>query len=128
MVRIMSWTEAEITERFPVWDALSEFWLDGWLDANDYDRIAATLRASPYTVEQIWRICIYEVAPAVYVNLLSVAGEWGGFDPDMLRERIIKKTPDASISLHPGLWRRLRGYMHALHVKSSGWNQIISRL
>lgn len=124
----MSWTEADINERFPVWDVLSEFWLDGWLDEADFDRIAAQLRASPYSKEQLWRICIYEVAPAVSKNLLSIAGEWGGFDPVWLRKAIIKKSPEPDAYLNPGLWRKLRGMMHGSLVKSSGWDNICNLL
>jgi hypothetical protein len=124
----MPWSKAEITERYPVWDVLSEFWLDGWLDDLDCDRIAARLKASPYSKEQLWKICIYEVAPAVSSNLLSIAGVWGGFEAEWLRTMIIKKSPNSNDYLKPGTWRKFRGLMHGSLVRSSGWNKIVKKL
>ncbi len=124
----MPWTEAELTERLPVWVALSEFWLDTRLGDTEFNWIAQQLKASPYSKKQLWRICIYEVAPAVSSNLFRVAGEWSGFDPEWLRETIIKKSPDSSNYLTPGLWRRFRGLMYGWRLKFSGWNKIIKQL
>ena len=124
----MPWTEAEINERFPVWNVLSEFWLDGYLVESDYDRIAAELKASQYTKEELLKICIYEVAPAVSSNLLSIAGEWGAFEPEWLKKRIIKKSPNSNDYLNPSLWRKFKGAIQSSLIKSSGWNQIVNKL
>lgn len=124
----MPWTDAEINERFPVWNVLSEFWLDGYLVESDYERIAEKLKASPYSNEELFKICIYEVAPAVSRNLLSIAGEWGAFEPEWLKNRIIKKSPNPNSYLSPGIWRKLKGLMHASLVNSSGWKNIVEKL
>ncbi len=124
----MSWTEAEIKERFPVWNVLSEFWLDGYLVESDYERIAEKLKASPYKKEVLFKICIYEVAPAVSSNLLSIAGEWGAFDPEWLKEQIVKKSPSQNSYLEPGIWRKFKGLMYASLIKSSGWTKIVNKL
>ncbi len=124
----MPWSETELNNRYPVWDVLSEFWLDGWLDDSDFDRIANTLKASPYSIDELWKICIYEVGPAVSSNLLCIAGEWGAFESGWLREKIIKKSQSSGMYLNPGIWRKYRGFMNGLHIKSSGWNEIKNRL
>jgi hypothetical protein len=37
----------------PVWEALSEFFLDSQLVEKDYERIAAILADSPYSIQEI---------------------------------------------------------------------------
>lgn len=124
----MPWTDSEINARLPVWNVLSEFWLDGYLVESDYARMAKKLKASPYSKEELFKICIYEVAPAVSRNLLSIAGEWGAFDPEWLKSRIIKKSPDPESYLNPGIWRKLKGLLYASHVNSYGWKAIVKKL
>ena len=75
-------------ERFPVWAALSEFFLDTELNETDYQRIASALVKSGYTVGKLRDILYFEVYPACYLNLLDVAGEWAGFPPDWIMRNI----------------------------------------
>lgn len=75
-------------ERFPVWDALSEFFLDTELDEKDYDRISSVLAASDYSIRQIEEILFFEVYPACKWNMCSIAGEWAGFHPEWIEENI----------------------------------------
>lgn len=124
----MAWTDSEINERFPTWDLLSEFWLDGWLDDADCDRIATQLKLSPYTKELLWKICIYEVAPAVSSNLQCIIGEWGAFDPDWLCASITKKSVNSTAYLKPSIWRKYRGLWYGAFIRSSGWNKIVKKL
>ena len=84
----MNATEAQIAERLPVWEALSEFFLDTELQPSDHERIAKTLATSPYTEEEIEDILLGEVCPVCRVNALSAAGEWVSFDRDWLKEKI----------------------------------------
>jgi hypothetical protein len=84
----MKATGAQIEERFRVWDAFSEFFLDTELQPDDHERIAKILAASAYTEDEIEEILIGEVCPACRFNMLSPAGEWMGFDPDWLKEKI----------------------------------------
>ena len=77
-----------IRERMPVWEALSEFFLDTNLQEDDYKRIAGELARSPYSEAQLWEILRFEVYPACHLNLLCVAGEWAGFGDDWLMERV----------------------------------------
>jgi hypothetical protein len=75
-------------ERFPVWDALSEFFLDTELDNRDYERISKILAKSKYSIKEMQAILYYEVYPACKWNLFSVAGEWAGFHADWIMKNI----------------------------------------
>lgn len=80
-----------LDERFPVWDALSEFFLDTEHDAADYDRIAGILAKSSYSTEELRDILSFEVTPVCRWNLFSIAGEWSGFDREWLNARILPR-------------------------------------
>lgn len=82
---------ADLERRRPVWLAMSELFLDTELDLPALHAIARALRASGYTPQELERILSREVAPILRANTLSVAGEWTGFDPDWLVERILKR-------------------------------------
>lgn len=76
---------SDLAARAPVWEALSEFWLDTELGAADHARIAAVIAASPFTIPEVRAILDFEVSPAVGANGVSVAGVWEGFDSAWLR-------------------------------------------
>ena len=75
-------------ERMPVWQALSDLFLDTTLQLADYDRIARELAATPYTLREIEDILYYEVYPACSWNVVIIGGEWCGFHPDWITENI----------------------------------------
>jgi hypothetical protein len=83
-----SLSEAELRARLPVWDAIADLWLDTEIDAPMLDRIARALAPSPFSVDALHDIYLYEVAPVVHGNLKIVAGEWAGFGEEWLGERI----------------------------------------
>src|SRR6185503_6023697 len=107
-----------IEERRPVWSALSNLFLDTDTSLlSDY--MVRILSASPYSVEELNEILIDEVYPACHWNLFSVAGEWAGFDEDVLERRITRRLDSPLRSLRwlnlgritvptSLLWRRLR--------------------
>ena len=84
----MAVPESELRDRRPVWSALSELFLDTRLLSADLDRIAKSLAASPYSIEKLEEILLWEVYPACRSNMLTLAGEWAGFDQDWLEQRI----------------------------------------
>ena len=106
--------ETEIDRRKPVWLALSELWLDTELDENDLDRIAGVMKRSGYTLEELRDIYLFEVAPVVFPNLLTVAGEWAGFDEDWLFSKITKRARTRGLCLRAfiktGIGKRLMTY------------------
>lgn len=97
-------TEEQICERLSTWDALSEFFLDDELTISDHQRIASILARSQYTEEELQAILRHEVYPACSLNLVCVAGAWGTWGEDWIRERIA-----------PRYDRRPRFYLPAFH-------------
>lgn len=81
-------TENQILERMPVWEALSELFLDDELSHEDCQRMASVLARSRYSVEALQEILRYEVYPACALNLSYVAGTWGAWGEDWIRENI----------------------------------------
>jgi hypothetical protein len=108
----------DLTSRRPVWNALSELFLDSSFIATDRERIALTLAKSPYNVSQLDSILLWEVYPACRSNLLWIAGEWLAFEPEWLERRILRGPSRimylwaatlGRISLHSSLeWKRLK--------------------
>ena len=84
--------------RIPVWNALSDLYLDTDVTLS-HECIVRTLAASPYPLDELHEMLMYDVHPALYPNLMSVAGEWAGFDEAWLVERI------ATVRRQPR-WRR----------------------
>jgi hypothetical protein len=82
----------ELRSRAPVWDALSDFWLDTELVDHDFVYIARVISASPYSIDEVRAIHDYEVAPALWRNLASVAGEWAGFNSERLNARCLERA------------------------------------
>ena len=85
----MPLTDPQVKQRLPLWNALSDLWLDTELDGYNYAYIARTIYESPFTLEDAFTIHKYEVAPAVFINLMSVAGEWAMFDEAWLKNRCL---------------------------------------
>lgn len=81
-------TEAQIAERMPVWEALSEFFLDTELQPEDLTWIAKILAGSRYSTHELEEILFYEVYPVCKWNMLSVAGEWAFFPLDWIKEKM----------------------------------------
>lgn len=80
-------TNSIISQRLPVWQALSEFFLDTELTESAYRSIAERLAESPYTLKEIQRILENEVYPVCRHNI-SVAGVWAGFDEAWIKEKM----------------------------------------
>lgn len=78
----------ELAERLPVWEALSELFLDTELSEQDFERIASRLAESPFSPGEIEIILRCEVFPKLKWNLMCIAGEWAGFDREWLVEEL----------------------------------------
>lgn len=85
----MNTANEDVRNRRPVWEALSELFLDTELQPVDFDRLGRALAASAYTLDGIEEILYGEVYPICIWNLRCVAGEWAGFDSDSLQEAIL---------------------------------------
>ena len=111
----------EIEARMPLWCALSELFLDTQPQLRDYQAIAMAARESGFSVEQVKGIFEGEVFPAFAFNLLDIAGEWAGFHPDFVRERMLLTLgrPQASRFLTGGLKK---------HMLAHEWPRILAVL
>jgi hypothetical protein len=96
---ILTTVSAVIVDRLPVWEALSDFFLDTELQESDYQRISEVLASSPYSIQDIEDILRFEVYPVLIWNLRSVAGEWAGFDRAWLQEQI-----EPRLNKRPKFW------------------------
>jgi len=116
----------DLLARSPVWEALADLWLDTELADYQFDHIARVIVASPYSLEELMTIHDEEVAPALSANLLSVAGEWAGFDSAWLNERCRHFATH-----HRSLWHRARVWMLRPTIRyftESHWQQIAERV
>lgn len=89
----------DLAARQPVWEALSDMFLDTDTSLTRRWRVER-LAGSPYSIEQLELILVDEVYPVCRSNLLSVAGEWTGFDPEWLRNRIMRRLDSRFRVLH----------------------------
>jgi hypothetical protein len=98
----------DIEIRKPVWIALSEFYLDTELTNDDFDRIATVFQKSGLTLKDLKEIDLFEVFIFLQPNLLSVAGDWAGFNEDWLLTECEKR------------YRRRKNLLHRSNCKF--WN------
>src|SRR4051812_32345016 len=92
-------TESGLTARNPVWQELAKLYLDTDFDDRDLELMAKVLAASPYSIDQLQEIELWEVAPVVSPNLLSMAGVWSGFDATWVNEECAKRARWRSLLL-----------------------------
>jgi hypothetical protein len=118
---MMRLSASDLECRRPVWSALSELFLDTNLQDNGLDRITKVLAQSPYSIEQLADILLWEVYPACRQNVISIAGEWGGFDPEWLEAKI-----HGGPSSFGTLWASTAGRLG--RFLSQDWRNIKSRV
>ena len=95
-----------------VWIALSDLYLDTDVDAL-IAPCARVLASSPFTRDELRAMLFDDVHPVLVTNLLSVAGEWAGFDPAWLCARIRRRRAAWWAPLAFSRWLQ-RGEMRAL--------------
>lgn len=86
--------EQQIEARQPLWDALSTLWLDTEVTDQDREWIARVMADSGLTIAELWHVYSVEVAPVVFMNRYSYAGQWAGFNPEWLRREILRNLRD----------------------------------
>lgn len=82
--------QTEIDKRKPIWNAISEFYLDTELQDSDYEQILKIFLESNLSITQLKAIDLYEVFPVLKGNIITVAGEWNSFDENWLNESSTK--------------------------------------
>jgi len=79
----------DLERRRPVWEALSDIFLDTELENSGRIYIAQQIIASNYAPLEIHHILWNEIYPVLKSNLQSVAGVWSGFNIDNLEQQIL---------------------------------------
>lgn len=105
---------AEFKRRIPIWMALSDFYLDTELQEHNFLYIAKVIRKSGFSISEVKKIDKYEIFPVLQPNLLSVAGEWAGFEEKWLVAKIkthLKSTWFISRLKTQWMYRKFR-WMH----------------
>ena len=113
-------THEELAKRRPVWDAMSELFLDTetrW----SVPHVARRCAESGYDDEALERIFWAEVFPEGIDNLLQVAGEWAALSLD--EAALIKRANTGTI---PWLTRRAHGAM--VQAEWLGTREVVSWL
>ena len=112
----------ELETRQLVWEAMSYFYLDTELDEKEYEYISKVIIQSGYSLEECKQIDLYEVFPTLQMNLLSVAGEWAGFNDSWLKEKCygnFKKRNNKSFRFWTRIMNKFCYWMRKEH-----WNEI----
>jgi len=81
-------TAEEVDRALPLLTALADLYLDTDV-MPAVPHIARIIVERGYTVQQAEAMLRWDVRPAFYTNLLSVAGEWAGWSPEFVRERVL---------------------------------------
>lgn len=102
-----------------VWLTMANQFLDSE-ERPEIPKVALTLLEAGLTVDEARRVWMYEVSPALALNLWSVAGEWGAWDPEFVRARVRAVRGDPS--RHHGL--RWLGYWVAMFPFHGIWRTI----
>jgi hypothetical protein len=89
--KMMTKAADDVDNRRPVWEALSDLFLDTDVSLARNWRIKK-LAESPYSLAELEVILVDEVYPACIGNLLCVAGGWSGFDQCWLEQRILRHS------------------------------------
>lgn len=107
-----------------VWIALGALYLDTEID---HQAIARELLKSQFSIEEIEKILFDEVHPVLYPNLLSVAGEWTGWNDAWLTESIQSEISSRQKKDWRSKLSRLSSWLPKRWVRSllqEDWNQI----
>jgi hypothetical protein len=118
----------DVENRRPVWEALSDMFLDTDVSLFREARINR-LAASPYSISELELILVKEVYPVCVGNLLCIAGEWAGFDEKWLEEQILRRSHSRKLFrvfnlgrltvLHSSEWRATKAGIVALRQSPS---------
>jgi HEAT repeat protein len=106
--------------RIRVWEALSELCLDTELQPSDFASISRILVEAGLDDAEIERAWLREVAPVCFTNLLSVAGEWAGFNREWLVGEITRprRWRERALAASLFLFRRASRLPDWLELKS----------
>lgn len=108
-----------LARRRAAWQVFSDFYLDTD-PAEFHDSAARDLARLPFSLDELERILVDEVHPALCGNLLIVAGEWSGFDADWVADRIRRQQSRPR-------WLRPRGRLLRWMARDT-WKHLAPRI
>jgi hypothetical protein len=106
----------DLERRRPVWEALSAVFLDTEVDEAWLAQVVETLVGSGYSEEELEEIFWGELCPVLHGNLLSMAGEWAGFDMDAVEQEILARPA--------GRLRRWMAWVQGGRLARPGWVRV----
>jgi hypothetical protein len=107
--RSMKPAAEDVDRRRPVWEALSDLFLDTELNEGYYRHVACRIVDSGYTPAEIDEILWKEVFPIIECNLRHPCGEWAGFPGERLQSAILNPAVERqSASQQPRTARMIR--------------------
>jgi hypothetical protein len=74
----------------PLWEALANLYLDTWMECF-VPNVVRAAKEGGFSLNEVEHILRWEVRPAFYFNMTTVAGEWAGWHSDFVREEILEK-------------------------------------
>jgi len=89
----MSDPHNDLPRRRPVWEALSDLFLDTELNEARLRWIARRLAESGCSDKELHGILFHEVYPVCIQNMHDVTGVWAGFRLDWLEKAILRRAP-----------------------------------
>src|SRR5437764_972755 len=99
----------DLERRRPVWERLSDLFLDTELQDYHYSGIAQQIIESGYGPTEVHHILWEEVFPAIEWNLRHPCGVSEGFRVEYLQEAIlVPSSPKQTANVQPGTARAIR--------------------
>lgn len=111
--------QAEIDQKIEIWTSLSSLYLDTDVSLS-FQPIASAIHGSPFSLNQSEDILRWEVRPALFSNLLSVAGEWAYWS----EEEIVGHVQNARRKPPIFMWRLFRKPTANWFMPTEEWSQI----
>lgn len=118
--------ELELEKRIPIWNSISEFYLDTELQDSDYESIINTFLNSDLHISELKEIDLYEVFPVLKGNLISVAGEWNSFDETWLKDACAKAYFKRKNSFFKWKTKFYNRFLYSL--RNDHWTEIEKRI
>ncbi len=118
--------ELELEKRIPIWNSISEFYLDTELQNANYEAITNTFLNSDLHLSELKEIDLYEVFPVLKGNLMSVAGEWNGFDEKWLKKACTKTYLKRKNSLFRWKTKLYNQFLYSM--RKDHWTEIENRI
>ena len=118
--------EMDLEKRLPIWNSISEFYLDTELQHETYNSITRTFLNSGLSLNELKAIDRREVFPVLKANLIDIFGEWRGFDEKWLNEECTK-----SYLKRENRWFKYKNQFYdcfLFSMRKDHWTEIEKRL